>query len=464
MIKLSVINFKKESRKKLKNIILIIFFSIIIFNLRIDFGEYKSLELVDSTDNVLEDKKRFNFEFEFDFKVLLEKCFMFFNKDIFLSEVNFENKELNNELNNELNRELKQKNKIDFLKDNICLLGYLNKVDEVINYNGIENLSNDKEIIVNTGDSKSKIEIEKEKENIVNELNLNKKDKELLYSNYVYTPKYEIPAKNTNDVFDIDLKNIPKIGNTKVIAEKNKVDKFNVQIGNVKIRNESKYDINENVLNFDFKLNNKKDIVIYHTHTCESYTASEKYNYVQTGNYRSTDLSYSVSRVGDVLEFYLKKLNYNVVHSSTYHDYPAYNGSYNRALTTVSNLLNNNSSEIVIDLHRDAIGNNSDYGPVIEINGERVAQLMIVMGTDGGGLKHDDWKKNLKFAVELQEKAEEMYPGFFKPIIVRNARYNQHVTDASVIIEVGATGNTLEEAEGAMKYLSVLLDEYIKEN
>ena len=450
MIKLSVINFKKESRKKLKNITLIIFFSIIIFNLRIDFGEYKSLELVDSIDNVLEDKKRFNFEF--DFKVLLEKCFMFFNKDIFLSEVNFKN------------NELKQKNKIDFLKDNICLLGYLNKVDEVVNYNGIENLSNDKEIIVNVGDSKSKIEIENEKENIVNELNLNKKDKELLYSNYVYTPKYEIPAKNTNDVFDIDLKNIPKIGNTKVITEKNKVDKFNVQIGNVKIRNESKYDINENVLNFDFKLNNKKDIVIYHTHTCESYTASEKYNYVQTGNYRSTDLSYSVSRVGDILEFYLKKLNYNVVHSSTYHDYPAYNDSYNRALTTVSNLLNNNSSEIVIDLHRDAIGNNSDYGPVIEINGERVAQLMIVMGTDGGGLKHDDWKKNLKFAVELQEKAEEMYPGFFKPIIVRNARYNQHVTDASVIIEVGATGNTLEEAEGAMKYLSVLLDEYIKEN
>ena len=127
-------------------------------------------------------------------------------------------------------------------------------------------------------------------------------------------------------------------------------------------------------------------------------------------------------------------------------------------------MLNNNSSEIVIDLHRDAIGNNSDYGPTIDINGERVAQLMLVMGTDGGGLKHDEWRKNLKFAVELQEKAEKMYPGLFKPIIVRNARYNQHVTDASVIIEVGATGNTLEEAEGAMKYLSILLDEYIKEN
>ena len=57
-----------------------------------------------------------------------------------------------------------------------------------------------------------------------------------------------------------------------------------------------------------------------------------------------------------------------------------------------------------------------------------------------------------------------MYPGLFKPIIVRNARYNQHVSNGAVIIEVGATGNTLDEAEGAMKYLAIILDEYIKQN
>ena len=125
-------------------------------------------------------------------------------------------------------------------------------------------------------------------------------------------------------------------------------------------------------------------------------------------------------------------------------------------------MLKGNSSDIVIDLHRDAIGNNSDYGPTIEIGGERVAQIMFVIGTDGGGLTHDKWKDNLKFAVELQAKAEEMYPGFIKPIIVRNARYNQHVRKGAIIVEVGATGNTLEEAEGAMKYFSIVLDEYLK--
>lgn len=151
-----------------------------------------------------------------------------------------------------------------------------------------------------------------------------------------------------------------------------------------------------------------------------------------------------------------------VNHNKTCHDYPAYNGSYTRSLNTINNSLMNFSSEIVIDLHRDALGNNSDYGPCVQIGEERVAQLMFVIGTDGGGLSHPDWVKNLKFAVKVQEKANEMYPGLFKPIIIRNSRYNQHVANAACIIEVGATGNTLDECIGSMKYLSNVISEVLK--
>ncbi len=62
--------------------------------------------------------------------------------------------------------------------------------------------------------------------------------------------------------------------------------------------------------------------------------------------------------------------------------------------------------------------------------------------------------ENLKFAIKVQKKQNEMYPGLFKPIILRNSEYNQHVSKAACIIEVGATGNTLEESIGAMKYLA----------
>ena len=109
-------------------------------------------------------------------------------------------------------------------------------------------------------------------------------------------------------------------------------------------------------------------------------------------------------------------------------------------------------------------GSNSNYAPCVKIGDETVAQLMFVIGTDCGGLEHSNWNRNLKLAIKIQEKANEMYPGLFKPIILRNSRYNQHVTGGTAIIEVGATGNKIEQCNGSMKYLANVLDVVMKEN
>ncbi len=181
-----------------------------------------------------------------------------------------------------------------------------------------------------------------------------------------------------------------------------------------------------------------------------------------TGNYRTTDLNYSVARVGEELTNYLKAKGFNVEHNTTYHDYPAYSGSYSRALETVQGLLVDKKTDIVIDLHRDAVGNSNEYAPSVKVNGETAAQLMFVIGTDGGGLDHPNWKQNLKIAVKIQEEANEMYPGLFRPIIIRNSRYNQHVAKGACIIEVGATGNTLDECILSMQCLANVLEEVCK--
>ena len=109
-------------------------------------------------------------------------------------------------------------------------------------------------------------------------------------------------------------------------------------------------------------------------------------------------------------------------------------------------------------------GSNSNYAPCVKIGEETVAQLMFVIGTNGGGLEHPNWNNNLKLAIKIQEKANEMYPGLFKPIVLRNSRYNQHVTNGAAIIEVGATGNTIEQCNGSMKFLANVIDEVMKEN
>jgi len=186
------------------------------------------------------------------------------------------------------------------------------------------------------------------------------------------------------------------------------------------------------------------------------------YEYEATGNYRTTDLNYSVARVGTELTNYLKEKGFNVTHNTTYHDYPAYSGSYARSLNTLEGLLEGKNTQLVFDLHRDAVGSSNEYAPTIKINDNYVAQIMFVIGTNGGGLEHPNWVQNLKIAVKIQEKANEMYPGLFRPIIIRNSRYNQHLTNGSSIIEVGATGNTMEQCILSMQCLSNVLAEVCK--
>ena len=255
--------------------------------------------------------------------------------------------------------------------------------------------------------------------------------------------------------------NISTNSETQIVTQNPIVESYNIDINGVKIKNETSFEINNSILEQELNIN-KGNVLIFHTHTCESYTPSEQYQYQQTGNFRTTDLSFSVARVGDELSNYLTSFGFNTYHDKTYHDYPAYTGSYTRSKETVENILKGNSSDIIIDLHRDAIGSKSNYDPSVKIGEDTVAQLMFVIGTNGGGLYHPNWQSNLKFAIEIQQKANEMYPGLFKPMIVRNSRYNQHLGKAACIIEVGATGNTLEQCLTSMKYLAKVLDEYKK--
>ena len=266
--------------------------------------------------------------------------------------------------------------------------------------------------------------------------------------------------KNTEDKNE-DIQPVSTEVGTQVVTQNPIKENCNVEINGVKIKNETSFEINNSVLDTTLDIS-KENILIFHTHTCESYTPTEQYNYQQTGNFRTTDLNFSVARVGDELTNYLTGYGFNVVHDKTYHDYPAYTGSYTRSKATVENILQSNPTDIIIDLHRDAIGSKSNYDPSVKIGDDVAAQLMFVIGTNGGGLYHPNWQNNLKFAIELQQKANEMYPGLFKTMIVRNSRYNQHLGKAATIIEVGSTGNTLEQCMNSMKYLSKVLDEYRK--
>ena len=318
---------------------------------------------------------------------------------------------------------------------------------------------------------KTNIEIEENKVNFTNLM-----DRELGILRVNLTTKTIANSVENNEIIIQEQENVPettettispqieisKIATTEEVTDRNITPKANSYYGTTKIDNQSNYKLTEEMLVPDVEISNKKDILIYHTHTCESYMPCDTYNYVMTGNYRTTDSNYNVVRVGTELSTYLTAKGFNVVHDGTYHDYPSYSGSYTRSLDTATRLLEEKPAGLVIDLHRDAVGNGDTYGPTVLINGQKVAQLMFVIGTDAGGLEHPNWVQNLKIAVKIQETANAMYPGLFRSIIVRNSRYNQHICNGASIIEVGATANTLGECLLSMQCLANVLEEVCK--
>ncbi len=213
------------------------------------------------------------------------------------------------------------------------------------------------------------------------------------------------------------------------------------------------------------------NILIIHTHTSESYMPDEIYPYVPTDTSRTQDSEYNMVRIGTHLAKRLKDAGIGVIHDKTVHDYPSYSGSYARSLESIkSDMRSYPDIQIVIDIHRDAIIDDDGTAQKVLCNiykdGQTLesAQLMLVVGTNSGGLAHPNWEDNLSFAVKLQNEINKLYPPLMRPVNLRNERFNQHVTSGSILLEVGSSGNTLGEAlQGIDLFadgLIALLNEY----
>ena len=205
-------------------------------------------------------------------------------------------------------------------------------------------------------------------------------------------------------------------------------------------------------------------VLIVHTHGSEAYTPAGDDIYTESDPYRTENNAYNVVRVGEELKAELESYGICVIHDTTLHDYPSYNGSYNRAFETIANYIDAYPSiKIVIDLHRDAIeySDGTPYRTVAKIGEDTCSQLLFVMGTNASGLDHPVWQKNMRLAVKLQYAMNTLFPGLAKPICVSKYRYNQHMTSGSMILEVGCTGNTLQESISSMKYFAAAMAQVV---
>ena len=197
-------------------------------------------------------------------------------------------------------------------------------------------------------------------------------------------------------------------------------------------------------------------MLIYHTHSCETYSNSP------AGNYHSNDPENSVIKIGNLLTTQLTNKGWGVVHNTTIHDNPSYNNSYSNSLKTVKSMLSAyNSVDIAIDLHRDAskyVTEETNKNYTTTINGEKVAQICFVVG-----MKNQNVDEVMKIATDLTNLANKKYPGIAKPVVKKSyGRYNQYVAKNGILIEIGSNAVSVEEASASTKYIADILDSYFK--
>jgi len=205
-------------------------------------------------------------------------------------------------------------------------------------------------------------------------------------------------------------------------------------------------------------------VLIYHTHTTESFEEWDREVYDSRNNWRSQDNTVNMAAVGEELAQGLRAMGIGVIHDETQHDYPAYNGAYDRSAATIQKYLDEYPSiKVAIDVHRDAVlyDDGSVLKVVQEVGGRKAAQLMVIAPCDDGTVGVPEWEENFRFAAGFTSAVEEKYPGLMRPVFFCYRNYNLWMTPDSLLFEFGTNGNTLEEAKYTARLVAPILGEFL---
>lgn len=198
-------------------------------------------------------------------------------------------------------------------------------------------------------------------------------------------------------------------------------------------------------------------VLILHTHGCEAYTKAPGEDYAAFGSFRTRDSEYNMVAIGRLLAERLEAAGIRVIHDTALHDDPSYNLAYSSARESVKRYLAEFPGiQLVLDLHRDAAtcADGSQFATSVTVEGEQIAQLMLVMGTDSAGLHYPNWQDNLSVALKVLAQLEQSAPGITRTTTLRTSRYNQDLHSAMLLVEVGSAGNTLGQAKAAAELLA----------
>ena len=210
----------------------------------------------------------------------------------------------------------------------------------------------------------------------------------------------------------------------------------------------------------------KPTVLVYHSHTTESYTLLDVGYYTESFDLRSENNDRNMVRVGDELCEYLEDMGIGVVHDTAIHD-ENYSGAYDSSRKSIEKYLEKYPTiEVTIDVHRDDItyDNKTKVKPTAKINSKKAARMMIIAGAEYGRVEnYPDWEYNLRFDLAVQNKVSQMYDGLMRPVLFSERKYNMDETKNSFLLEIGTDANTLDEACYSARLFATAFGELLKE-
>ncbi len=249
------------------------------------------------------------------------------------------------------------------------------------------------------------------------------------------------------------------------------------------ILNDTPYTVEESELSSfapSFALDGSPTVLVIHTHGTECYfekddamnvyytsngtTVTAYYN-EDTVKTRTEDTEKNVVKVGEVFCEELEKRGIKTIHCKEMFDKDDYNSAYSLSGEAIKKYLEQYPEiQLVIDIHRDSLVSEDlvKIKTVAENTDMGCAQVMIVAGSDAGGASYKNWERNLSLDLIIKKVMDSKYPSLSRPIFLRGARYNQHLSYASFLLEIGTCANTLEEATKAAKLSAECIAEAIK--
>lgn len=207
-------------------------------------------------------------------------------------------------------------------------------------------------------------------------------------------------------------------------------------------------------------------VLIYHTHTSETYELLDRGFYTKERDSRSSDSAENMIRVGEEMCRVLEENGFKTIHDKTVYD-EQYVGAYDRSRGNVSRILKDNPSVcVVLDIHRDSIyqKDGARIKPVAAVDGEKAAQIMLISGCEEGPITDfPNWEKNLAFALNLQNRLSKDCPSLMRPLMFCSRKYNMDLMPCALSVEIGSDANTLSEAVISARLFADSLSEFLKE-